>query len=57
MALDPGRGQRASRELGLDARARDEGDTEAGGNRALHGLLQPELEPDIEIAQAERAAT
>src|SRR6266566_2999955 len=57
MALDPGRAQRARRELGLDARARDEGDAEAGGNRALHGLLQPELEPDIEIAQAERAAT
>src|SRR2546423_994744 len=56
MALDPGRGQRARRELGLDARARDEGDAEAGGNRALHGLLQPELEPDIEIAQAQGAA-
>ena len=56
MALDAGRGQRARRELGLDTRARDEGDAEAGGNRALHGLLQAELEADIEVAQAQGAA-
>src|SRR5947208_2398481 len=56
MALDAGRGQRARRELGLDARARDEGDAEAGSDRALHGLLQPQLEPDVEVAEAHGAA-
>src|SRR5438874_1067893 len=49
--LDAGRRQRARLELGLDARPRDEGDAVPGCNSTLHGLLQPELEPDIEIAQ------
>ena len=40
------------RELRLDRRARDEGDAVAGLDGASHRLLQPELEPDVEVAQA-----
>src|SRR4051794_22697229 len=54
--LDAGRRQRARLELGLDARPRDEGDAVPGCDSTLHGLLQPELEPDIEIAQTHWAA-
>ena len=49
--LDLRRGQRARRELRLDGRARDERDAVAGLHRAPHRLLQPELEPDVEVAQ------
>ena len=49
--LDPRLGERARRELRLDRRARDERDAVAGLHRAAHRLLQPELEPDVEVAQ------
>src|SRR5215212_3744930 len=54
-ALYASRRERAGRELGVDARPRDEGDAEACGDGALHGLLQPQLEPDVEVAQPEWA--
>src|SRR5438093_696225 len=35
-----------------NGRAGDEGDAEAGLDRAPYRLLQPELEPDVEVAEA-----
>ena len=43
--------ERAGRELRLDRRAGDERDAVAGLHGAPHRLLQPELEPDVEVAQ------
>jgi len=41
----------AGTEVGLDGGPRDEADAVAGGDGALHRLLQPELEPQVEVAE------
>ena len=48
--LDPGLGEHARGELGLDGPARDERHAEAREHRAPHRLLQAELEAQVEIA-------
>ena len=50
--FDPGRDERSRCELGLDRRARDERNPETGLHRASNRLLETELEPDVEIAEA-----
>ena len=54
-ALDARLAQRPRLELGLDRGARDEGHAVARLHRAPHGLLQPELEPYVEVAQPDAA--
>src|SRR6185295_8466381 len=55
-SLDPRLGQRARRELGLDGPARDERDAEAREHGAPHRLLEPELEPEVEVADPDAEA-
>ena len=43
-------------EVGLDGGARDECDAVPGEHSAPHGLLQPELEADVEVAQPDAEA-
>ena len=50
-SLDARLRDRAGRELGLDCRPRDERHAVAGLYGASHGLLQPEHQPDVEVAQ------
>src|SRR5919109_5120326 len=50
--LHLGGGERARGQLRLDGGARDEAHAVARGDGALNRLLQAELEPDVEVAQA-----
>ncbi len=54
--FDLRRRQRPGGELGFDGRARDERDAVPGLHGAPHRLLQAELEPHIEVAQAQPQA-
>ena len=52
-AFDARLGEPSRCELGLDRGAGDERHAVAGDDRAAHRLLKPELEPDVEVTEAD----